>query len=105
MVRLCSVSDLTRGEMKSFQVGELAVVVIWPEDGELKAYDGWCPHERLPLADGEFDGKILTCAYHMWSFDGATGEGQCPARGDLVPYALTVAGDDVMIDVTSRSPE
>jgi toluene monooxygenase system ferredoxin subunit len=84
--------------MRSFQIGDLDVVVVWPDEGEPKAYDGMCPHQQLPLADGDFDGTTLVCAYHMWSFDGSTGESVCPAGNKLAAYPLRIEGDDVIVE-------
>ena len=40
--------------------------------------DGICPHEDTPLVDGDFDGAVLTCLMHLWSFDVASGRGDQP---------------------------
>jgi toluene monooxygenase system ferredoxin subunit len=97
-VVVCKVTDLQRGQMKSFEIGDQSIVIVWPDEGEPKAYDGMCPHQSLPLADGDFDGATLVCAYHMWSFDALTGDSICPSGNKLTPYSLRIEGEDVIIE-------
>jgi toluene monooxygenase system ferredoxin subunit len=96
--RLCALSELCKGEMRAFTVKQQEIIVLWPQGGEPKAYDAQCPHQQISLADGDFDGSILVCAAHQWSFDGVTGAcidpGDCVLRG----YRLLIAGDEVAID-------
>ncbi|MCI0735959.1 MAG: Rieske (2Fe-2S) protein [Beijerinckiaceae bacterium] len=32
-----------------------------------------CPHEGYPLSEGSLQGSVLTCNWHNWKFDLATG--------------------------------
>jgi nitrite reductase/ring-hydroxylating ferredoxin subunit len=41
-----------------------------------------CPHEGYPLSQGEVREGVLTCAWHNWKFDCASGE--CITGGDAV---------------------
>ena len=47
------------------------------EDGKLFAMRDNCPHRGIPLSCGWFDGRELTCKYHGWAFEPASG--QCTA--------------------------
>lgn len=57
----------------------LAVVVegrglaIFRVGGTLRAVTDRCPHNGMPLRDGELRGGVLTCRWHGWSFDLETG--------------------------------
>ncbi|MCR9222326.1 MAG: Rieske (2Fe-2S) protein [Alphaproteobacteria bacterium] len=51
------------------------------EDGRLRACNNRCPHEGYPLAEGSLSGGgsadapcLLTCNWHNWKFDLASGE-------------------------------
>jgi nitrite reductase/ring-hydroxylating ferredoxin subunit len=73
---------------------EIAVFVI---DGIPHAVANACPHEGNPLVLGELAGATLTCAFHQWRFDLATGaclHGERP----LTRYLATVEGDDVVVE-------
>lgn len=97
--RLCRLSELREGQMSAFQVEDREVIVLWPVAGAPKAYDGRCPHQQIPLADGDFDGTILECAAHFWSFDAHTGNGINPEGCRLTAYPLRIDGDDVFIEI------
>ena len=56
---------------------------------EFFAYQAFCPHEDVPLADGIHDGRILTCLEHMWQFDMRTGEPRADAEAGLTQYRLS----------------
>jgi len=63
-----------------------------------------CPHEGYPLVEGSLaEGCVLTCNWHNWKFDLATGD--TLVGGDrLRRYPVTVQGDRVLIDVTDPAP-
>jgi phenylpropionate dioxygenase-like ring-hydroxylating dioxygenase large terminal subunit len=48
--------------------------------GPFALYDA-CPHRRMPLSYGWFDGQQVECSYHGWKFDAHTG--QCQAIPSL----------------------
>jgi toluene monooxygenase system ferredoxin subunit len=105
-VRLCSVGELREGAMNSFQLGTHEIIVLWPIDGEPKAYDGLCPHQQLPLADGNFDGRILVCAAHAWSFDAVSGAGiRPPGHCRLRAFPLRIEGADVLIEIADKTSD
>jgi toluene monooxygenase system ferredoxin subunit len=35
------------------------IILAWPENGMIKAFQGVCPHTNMPLAEAEFDGTVL----------------------------------------------
>jgi len=43
-------------------------------DGRLFAMRDNCPHRGIPLSCGWFDGRELTCRYHGWAFEPASGQ-------------------------------
>lgn len=59
--------------------GCLAVVVegrgvaIFRSGGRLMAISDRCPHNGLPLHDGSLAAGVVTCRWHGWSFELATG--------------------------------
>jgi toluene monooxygenase system ferredoxin subunit len=96
--RVCATGDLQPGQMDAFFIDGWEVLLVRDKHGDLHAMDGICPHEDFPLAEGTFDGSIITCAGHRWMFDGITGNGVNPPGCRLEQYAVKVEGDDVYID-------
>src|SRR5580658_1693997 len=43
------------------------------EDGSVDVVLDRCPHEGYPLSQGTVRGGVLTCKWHNWKFDLATG--------------------------------
>lgn len=37
--------------------------------GQVFAIKDICPHRAMPLSCGRFDGKVVECCYHGWTFD------------------------------------
>ena len=77
--KVCSVEDIWEGEMDSFEVDGKEVLLICKDGGEFSAFQGVCPHQDIPLVEGKFDGKIITCRAHLWTFDVCSGKGINPS--------------------------
>ena len=96
--RVCLESDIGAGEITAFFIDDWEVLVLRDASGTLRAMDGICPHEQFSLALGGFDGTVITCANHMWSFDAMTGKGISNPGCQLEQYALKVEGGEVFVD-------
>jgi toluene monooxygenase system ferredoxin subunit len=98
LTKVCAGADIAPGEMAAFLLDGWEVVVVRDGQGSLHAIDGMCPHEDYPLVEGDFDGIILTCINHLWSFDVTTGMGINPPACRLARNHVEVRGDDVYVD-------
>ncbi|EME22204.1 Rieske (2Fe-2S) protein [Rhodococcus triatomae] len=67
------VSDLTRGEGRTYVIDGSQIAVFLLADGTVRAMDAVCPHKAGPLADGQIDGSVVTCPLHQYSFRFDTG--------------------------------
>ncbi|MGI5498993.1 Rieske 2Fe-2S domain-containing protein [Lentzea sp. CA-135723] len=92
--------ELWEGEMLAVDVEGRSVLLV-NMDGDVLAYQNRCPHQEWPLADGELDGRKLTCAQHLWEFDVCTAKGINPATATLVGYDCKV-DDEGAISVRVR---
>ena len=72
-VRVCSVVDCPVGESREFVVGDRIVAIFHTED-QFFALDGVCPHQGGPLGKGKLQGLTVTCPWHGWQFNVATGQ-------------------------------
>lgn len=68
------------------------------DDGELKAFQGACPHQDDPLCS-TFNGRIVTCQLHNWVFDGHTDKCLSPAGCELKQHPLRVEDGMVQVDL------
>jgi len=97
-IEVCSVDDLWVGEMECFDAGSQEVLIL-NVDGQLHAYDSVCPHQSMPLVEGRFDGKVLTCRAHEWSFDACSGQGINPKSECLRRFPLRIADGKVFVAI------
>ena len=102
--KVCTLDDLWEGEMESFTVNGQEIVLVCAEGGQIKAFQGICPHQDIPLVEGQFDGKKLICRAHLWQFDAGTGKGINPEGWALAEYPVELNGDDVFVDTAGIQP-
>jgi toluene monooxygenase system ferredoxin subunit len=95
---ICTLDDVWEGEMKTFEVDGEPVLIVYPSDGEIVSVQSHCPHQEIPLGEGEFDGEVLVCRAHHWEFDPATGAGLNPTDCRLKRYRTKVENDVVFVD-------
>jgi cytochrome P450/nitrite reductase/ring-hydroxylating ferredoxin subunit len=98
--RIARVEDL-RGDGPHALGGDgFDLVGVRSARGELRVYDGRCPHQGALLAEGELEGGALVCRNHRWRFDPTTG------RRDGGPECLRacpteVRGAELWVDVSA----
>lgn len=97
---VCKQSLLYEGELVPCMVGGKEIIILWPDGGEPKAYDAACPHEKVSLARGDFNGRILYCIAHGWVFDGHSGKCLQPTGWTLKEYPLRIADGMVQVDLS-----
>ena len=69
-------------------------------DGTLHALDNNCPHNGGPLGKGTLYGKDLSCPWHAWRWDTASGRNVWPGtdwRVSRVP--VRIVGDEIQLPV------
>ncbi|TAJ23202.1 MAG: 2Fe-2S ferredoxin, partial [Rugosibacter sp.] len=52
--KVCTLDDLWEGEMESFQINGQEVLLLSMEGGDIRAYQGICPHQDILLVEGQF---------------------------------------------------
>ena len=86
------------------KAGRKQIVVFKSETG-IYACNNRCPHEGYPLKEGSLtQGCILTCNWHNWKFDLASGE--TLVGGDqLRRYPVALRDGEVWLDITDPPGE
>jgi nitrite reductase (NADH) small subunit len=67
--------------------------------GELRAFDGTCPHSGGPLGQGNIDGGNLICPWHAWEYDCLTGVNTFDDSCQLASFPVKVEDGEILIDV------
>ncbi|HEY5905168.1 MAG TPA: non-heme iron oxygenase ferredoxin subunit [Actinomycetota bacterium] len=101
-VRVCETKDVPPGEARRYSLDGREVAVVNLGDEGFRALDAICSHAKYYLDEGEVDVDLETieCPKHGSTFDLNTGSAKTlPATQPVDTFAVTVDGDDVMIEV------
>ncbi len=100
-VPAASLDELWEGDLLDVEVGGEEVLLAHLLGGEIKAFQGMCPHQEVLLADGAWDAdtNLLVCPGHRWEFDLTTGKGLNPTGCQLYEFAVQVDGDEVRVAI------
>lgn len=74
-------NKLRKGQTISKEMLGEPILVGRDGKGKVFAIKDICPHQAVPLSDGQFDGKEIKCCFHGWRFDTS---GTCTAIPSLV---------------------
>ena len=93
--------ELWEGTVLGVEVAGERVLLVRLLGGEVRAYQGHCPHQKTLLADGDFEAEtgVLVCMGHLWEFDLRDGVGINPEGCRLYTYPVEVAGDRVRVGI------
>lgn len=102
--RGASFAELEGGRRVVRRIGQRQILFMKTAAGFF-ALDNQCPHEGYPLAEGTVDpaGCILTCNWHNWKFDLATGE--CPDGDHVRSYPLEERGKELWVGIDIPDPQ
>ncbi len=75
------------------------MIALYHVDEKFYALDGVCPHQGGPLGKGTLEGCTVTCPWHGWQFDVATGQHQLNARIVQQRFDVRVEGDWILVDL------
>lgn len=102
--KVCKTTDIKVGSARIFAVNGLPVVITQPKAGVFKAFNGYCTHQRSPLAASvgavATTGTNLFCFQHGASYNTTTGAATGgPARGSLTKITASVSGTQVSVSI------
>ncbi|MFG1358165.1 Rieske 2Fe-2S domain-containing protein [Xanthobacter pseudotagetidis] len=96
--RVCKLETIPEGGMCLVIASQRHVILAWPDDGALRAFQGVCPHSGTPLSEAAFDGTVLICPSHFWTWDMNTGAAIEPRESALAEYPVKVEDGIVYVD-------
>ena len=83
----CALADIADGDKKVVSVGGEKVLLLRKGE-EVWAVNSKCPHMKLPLSRGSWDGEIIKCRFHGACFRATDGYRVEP------PWLLASFGSD-----------
>lgn len=97
-IRLINISELENTKMKGVNKENVELVIV-NNHGEIKIFQGLCPHEKELLSFGEIDGEQnIVCPAHQWRFNCISGKNKCNSEGSLRVFYYEIINGDIFID-------
>jgi nitrite reductase/ring-hydroxylating ferredoxin subunit len=100
--KVAGTSELPPGTLIEVVEGE-ELYAVCNIDGEIRALSGRCPHQGGPLGQGVIEGNLITCPWHAWQFDSATGACDFDAGGSIPTYPVRVEAGEVLVNLPDRA--
>lgn len=97
-VEACEVSRLSPNTPKLVKILKKEVALFMIE-GQIYATSNACPHQGGPLAEGQLEGKIVTCPWHHWTWDVTTGKNSEDPHSTLPTWPCRVEDGKVLVRV------
>lgn len=92
-------SDFPERAVRSMELGGQKVIVF--RDGSsVTCFQNACAHLGFPIHDGEVENSIITCPYHQFQYDLASGECLTAPEVQLQPHAVRVVGTKVEVRIS-----
>jgi nitrite reductase/ring-hydroxylating ferredoxin subunit len=101
-VRFAPLSEIPTGGSCSVRIG-LRRIAVFNVDGELFAIEDACAHMKSPLSSGTLRCRELTCSWHGWRYDIATGRRIGKEAGKVRTFPVKVDGETVYVDPEAGS--
>ena len=73
-------------------------IAVFNCEGKFYGTHNVCPHRGGPLADGLLEGTVLTCPWHGWEFDVASGECRTNPKARIPTFRVKVDGNAILVD-------
>jgi 3-phenylpropionate/trans-cinnamate dioxygenase ferredoxin subunit len=100
-LRACSLTDLPDEGAIRVDLGGQPVCVA-RSGGQVYALRDVCSHAEVALSEGDVEDGTIECWLHGSLFDLKTGQPSgLPATKPVPTYAVTVEGDDVLVQMES----
>jgi NAD(P)H-dependent nitrite reductase small subunit len=98
MLKVAKASEIPPGTGKVVEAGGKTIAVFNCE-GTFYATDNACRHRGGPLGEGSLSGTTVTCPWHGWEYDVASGECQMDPSIKVQTFDVKIEGEDILIAI------
>ena len=103
-VRVCDVTEMRDGFAKIKLLADGNRVAVYLTDGKLSAISNACAHQNGPLGEGRVINCLVTCPWHGFQYEVASGRSPAPFTEKVPTYNLRLEGTAVLVDPTANAP-
>jgi nitrite reductase/ring-hydroxylating ferredoxin subunit/DMSO/TMAO reductase YedYZ heme-binding membrane subunit len=96
-VKVCSVKEIPSNKAR---IGVVAGerVAVFKYDGKVSAVSNVCQHQNGPLGEGEIIDGCITCPWHGFQYDPATGASPPPFTEKVPTFEVKIVDGDVWVN-------
>lgn len=98
--KLASLAQLPPGSLIEIVRGD-DLYALCHVEGQVRALSGVCPHAGGPLGQGAMEGSLVTCPFHAFQFDSATGVCTLDDEMRVETYPVRVENGEIFVDIPS----
>ena len=102
-VKVLSLAQLPADSTVEVMIGGYPIALCHV-GGEVHALWGTCPHQGGPLGHGAINGENVSCPWHGWEFNCATGQNDFDPDCRVQTYPVKIEGGDIMVDFQFNEP-
>ncbi|MGK2914335.1 MAG: cytochrome P450 [Porticoccaceae bacterium] len=96
-IALAKVGDIGAGGLLGASAEGVELVLV-KHEGEIRAFDGRCPHLGTLLAEGELSHGSIICRSHQWQFDARSGQKKGDRETCLRGFPVVVKDGVILIE-------
>ena len=95
-IKIAALSDIEDGSIRTVEHDgkKLAVARV---GGKIHVIENTCCHRGGPLGEGTLNENVVTCPWHGWRFDVATGACLNNPAGKVASYETKVENDQLFV--------
>lgn len=97
-VKVATMTEVPEGATRAVDASGTPVA-LYNVSGRVYATSNTCPHRGGPLGEGDLNGATVTCPWHAFQFDVATGRCATNPALSVGCYAVRVDGQDILVEV------
>lgn len=97
-VRAAPLADIPAGTIREINLGgvEIALANV---AGNIHAISNICLHRGGPLGQGTLENQVVTCPWHGWQFDVATGKTVQNQEVGVACYPVEIRAGEIFVDL------
>ena len=98
LTKVAKKSEIPTGTGKVIEAGG-KTIALFNCEGAFYAIENTCKHRGGPLGEGSLSGTTVTCPWHGWEYDVASGACQLDPSIKVQTFDVKVDGDDIFVSV------